>query len=879
MYERFYGFRERPFSLTPDPELPLPEPRPPGGAQPSPLRHRGPRRLHRSSPAKSAAARRRCCRRCCAALDRQTSISRLMNTMLDARELIEAIMLDFGLDPRPGPQQALSASRPRAVSRRPAEGRAPAAARHRRSAEPERLGPRRSADALESRDREVEASPDRARRTAEPARPARAARARTAAAAGHGQLSPRAADGGRDARVHQPSAAPRVGRRAADVSRARSPTSSTTHSRGVARMINVIADAVLLYGYGSDKRLIDLELTNEVVSDLGLAAAAPEPARPARWPSVHVPDVALMGSPLAIEAAGTDVGMPMQIRPDPGVPDHMPPDDILLGNVHADRRFSASPRRRVSPRSTRVIACCPKRHLRQNGWWARFRRAASGHPRPAVGADTQRPTRAEQADSTCHRALIVYWIRFVRGASRVGVVGLGYVGLPLAVEFARAGFDTTGIDLDARKVDAVNAAASYIPDVPTADVAALVAGGPAAARPPTSRAVAGARHHQHLRADAAAQDEGPRHVVHRVGRRRRSPRTCIPGMLIILESTTYPGTTEEFVQPLLEASGLKAGRRLLPGVLARARRSGQREVQHAQRAEGRRRHRRRHRTALASALYGAAIETRRPGQLAARRRDGEAAREHVPRREHRPRQRDRADVRPAGHRRVGSRRRGGDQAVRLHAVLSGPRPRRPLHPDRSVLSVVEGEAERLRLALHRAGRPGQRRDAASSSSTRSPTRSTSARKPINGSTVLVLGIAYKRDIDDIRESPSLDVMTLLRQKGARVRYPDPYVPVLPRRRWHGGVELHSEPLTAAATRPGRLRRHPHRPPRRRLRRWSSARRTVIVDTRNAIKGRHPHVFRLGAPAPSDTAAIPPGRDVADDASLSDDAAPDAQAVA
>src|SRR3954463_13869166 len=59
-------------------------------------------------------------------------------------------------------------------------------------------------------------------------------------------------------------------------------------------------------------------------------------------------------------------------------------------------------------------------------------------------------------------------------SARVGVVGLGYVGLPLAVEFARAGFVTTGIDLDTRKVDAVNQGTSYSPDVPTAEVARLV---------------------------------------------------------------------------------------------------------------------------------------------------------------------------------------------------------------------------------------------------------------------------------------------------------------------------------------------------------------------------------------------------------------------
>jgi UDP-N-acetyl-D-glucosamine dehydrogenase len=121
-------------------------------------------------------------------------------------------------------------------------------------------------------------------------------------------------------------------------------------------------------------------------------------------------------------------------------------------------------------------------------------------------------------------------------------------------------------------------------------------------------------------------------------------------------------------------------------------------------------------------------------------------------------------------------------------------------------------------------------------------------KSINGSTVLILGIAYKRDIDDMRESPSLDVMALLHQKGAKVRYADPYVPSLAARAWHGGFDMQTEPLTAAAIADADcvaiLTEH----------------RTVdydmvlhaarlIVDTRNAIPGKHPHVLKLGAPAP------------------------------
>ena len=112
----------------------------------------------------------------------------------------------------------------------------------------------------------------------------------------------------------------------------------------------------------------------------------------------------------------------------------------------------------------------------------------------------------------------------------------------------------------------------------------------------------------------------------------------------------------------------------------------------------------------------------RAGQLHARGGNGEAAREHVPRGQHRPGERTRADVRPHEHRRLGSRRCGEDQAVRLHGVLPRPGPRRTLHPDRSVLPVVEGEAERLRSALHRTGRPHQWRRCRTTSSTRSAER-------------------------------------------------------------------------------------------------------------------------------------------------------------
>jgi UDP-N-acetyl-D-glucosamine dehydrogenase len=121
-------------------------------------------------------------------------------------------------------------------------------------------------------------------------------------------------------------------------------------------------------------------------------------------------------------------------------------------------------------------------------------------------------------------------------------------------------------------------------------------------------------------------------------------------------------------------------------------------------------------------------------------------------------------------------------------------------------------------------------------------------KSVRGSNVLVLGVAYKRDIDDVRESPALDVMAVLAQKGAKISYYDPYIPSVPARDWPGGFDLRSiEKLTPEILRGSdcaviitdhkvfdydAVTRHAR----------------LIVDSRNAIKSAHPHVFKLGAPA-------------------------------
>ena len=190
--------------------------------------------------------------------------------------------------------------------------------------------------------------------------------------------------------------------------------------------------------------------------------------------------------------------------------------------------------------------------------------------------------------------------------ARIGVIGLGYVGLPLAVEFARHGFDVTGFDVDAVKVAEINAGRSYILDVPTADVATSVAAG--RLRATTDMA---ALHDMDV-IDICVptplrktRDPDLSYVVQAVDAVKAQLRK---GQLIILESTTYPGTTDEVVQPALEETGLVAGEdfylafspeRVDPGNQSFSTRTIPKVVGGMNAAS----------TALAQALYGSVIDT------------------------------------------------------------------------------------------------------------------------------------------------------------------------------------------------------------------------------------------------------------------------------
>ncbi|MBT3338562.1 MAG: nucleotide sugar dehydrogenase [Anaerolineae bacterium] len=371
--------------------------------------------------------------------------------------------------------------------------------------------------------------------------------------------------------------------------------------------------------------------------------------------------------------------------------------------------------------------------------------------------------------------------------ARMAVLGLGYVGLPLAVVFAEAGFEVIGIDPDARKVDALNDGISYIPDVPTEDVAKLVKSGKLKASTdfsvlqgvevvsicvPTPLRKTGDPDMSYI--DAATSDLAK--YVH-------------PGMVIVLESTTYPGTTREFVLPMLtDGNNLVVGKdfflcfspeRVDPG------REDWTTINTPKVLGGITEDC----TEVANAWYSGAIETVVAVSSA------EAA-EMSKLLENTFRMInigmvnelaimcDRLDVdvwevidaaatKPFGFMKFTPGPGLGGHCIPIDPLYLSWKMKAMNYNARFIELASEINTGMPRYVI-----------------TKIQDALNEARKSINGSEILVLGAAYKPDIDDLRESPALDVIGLLAEKGADVSYHDPYCPTL---QTHEGEEMESVP--------------------------------------------------------------------------------------
>jgi UDP-N-acetyl-D-glucosamine dehydrogenase len=364
----------------------------------------------------------------------------------------------------------------------------------------------------------------------------------------------------------------------------------------------------------------------------------------------------------------------------------------------------------------------------------------------------------------------------------VGIVGLGYVGLPLAWTFHEEGFPVLGFDIDERKIKHFADGTSYIkhlgPDmmgklaasdrceatsdfsrVPEADVLLLCVPTPLDEhREPDMSYVVG--------------------TVNMIGPYLRK------GHLVILESTTYPGTTEELVTPLCEKlSGLTSGDDLFIAYSPEREDPGNPNFRTATipkvvGAEGSDALR------VSDALYSAVIVQT---VLVSNSRTAEAVKllENIFRS---------VNIALVNELKVVFHEMDIDIFEVVDAAKTKPfgfmpfypgsRTRRPLHPDRPVLPDVEGARVRRQHPLHRARRRDQHRHA----ELRHQALHGSAERPgqgAQGCKVLCVGLAYKPDVDDDRESPTYVIMDILKKYGAEVSYYDPYVPVIQPSREHG----------------------------------------------------------------------------------------------
>lgn len=440
--------------------------------------------------------------------------------------------------------------------------------------------------------------------------------------------------------------------------------------------------------------------------------------------------------------------------------------------------------------------------------------------------------------------------KIINRTAQVAIIGLGYVGLPLATGFAKAGFRTIGVEVDQKKVDVINDGRSYIPDVPEEDVAPYVSSGTLSAtvdydvlREVDAVFICVPTPYDAQRApDLSFIQDASEGILPRLK----------PGQLVVLQSTTYPGTTVEIVQPILERSGLRAGQdfhlafspeRIDPGNV--------------------------HWTAYNTPkVVGGLTETCTQLAVALLEQMGAlvhpvsspAAAELTKLLENTFRAVNIALVNELA---LLAERMDIDFWEVIEAAKTKPFGFMPFYPGPGVgghcipidpyyLSWKAREYDYYTEFIELAGEVNQ---AMTYHVVDLVAQALSLhRKPLRDARVLVLGVAFKPDIDDARNSPAKRVVEFLLKRGAEVRYHDPFVPqfkvgddVFHRRR----VVLESVPLTeeeiAAADCVVIVTNHSGLDYAQIVERAQ-----LIVDTRNATAGLDTDgqkIVRLGAPLP------------------------------
>jgi UDP-N-acetyl-D-glucosamine dehydrogenase len=417
--------------------------------------------------------------------------------------------------------------------------------------------------------------------------------------------------------------------------------------------------------------------------------------------------------------------------------------------------------------------------------------------------------------------------RIDKRTAHLSVVGLGYVGLPLAVEFGKAGFKVTGIDTDEKRVRDLQRGVSYIPDVPTGDVKSLVDSGQLEAT--TDFAALRKADAVNICVPTPLSKQRDPDVSFIVAATEQLAKHLHKGMLVILESTTYPGTTEELILPKLQETGLVVGRdfflafspeRVDPGNPRFNTRNIPKVVGGVTPTC----------TEMAVQLYRQRLERVVPvssPQVAEMVKLLENTFRSV-------------NIGLVNELALMCARMKIDVWEVIDAAATKPFGFMPFFPGPGLGGhCIPIDPFYLSWKARASGFEARFIELAGSVNAQMPEHVVGLvaeslnrnERAIRGSRVLILGVAYKADIDDTRESPSLDIMEELRERGAVIEYSDPYVPALE----FAGMKLQSVPIT-----PARLRRsdcvviataHRSFP-------WEAIleHAPAIVDTRNALRG-------------------------------------------
>lgn len=356
--------------------------------------------------------------------------------------------------------------------------------------------------------------------------------------------------------------------------------------------------------------------------------------------------------------------------------------------------------------------------------------------------------------------------------ARIGVIGLGYVGLPLIVEFCLKGFEGVGFEVDEKKAADINAGRSYIVDVPDENVRKCIGSGKLKAT--TDFAELGACDVIIICVPTPLRKTKDPDMSYILAAGEEIQKYMRTGQMVILESTTYPGTTDEVLQPMFEEKGFKldedfllafSPERVDPG-------NPQYQTHNIPKVVG---GVGKDSTEAAAMLYGEVVENVHPVSSA---RVAEACKlwENTFRA---------INIGMANEMARLCNALGIDTWEVVRAAATKPFGFMPFYPGPGIGGhCIPLDPHYLSWKARQHGFDSQFISLAEQVNSGMPNyvvklvsvALNDAKKSVNGSRILILGVAYKKDIDDMRESPALSIIDLLRSRGAEVRYHDPFVP-------------------------------------------------------------------------------------------------------